>query len=66
MSDEVTIDEVKRRAQVAGITIRDDRWEGVRKLLADALRPLRKLDSRTIQTLEPAARFEAGGRDGRR
>ena len=65
MSD-VTIDEVKKRAAVAGLTLRPDRVEMVRKLLAEALAPLRKLDSRTIRTGEPAVTFDAtGGRDGR-
>jgi hypothetical protein len=64
MNTEITLDEVKRRAAAAGLTIREDRWEMVRKLLADALKPVRALDSRTAQTLEPAVTFDAGG--GRR
>ena len=36
----------------------------VRKLLDDALAPLRKLDSRTIKTLEPAVTF-APAQEGR-
>ena len=68
MSNEITLDEVRRRAQVAGITLREDRLEMVRALLADALAPLRRMDSRTLRTLEPAATFDAapGGDDGRR
>jgi hypothetical protein len=68
MNDEITLDEVRRRAAVAGVTIREDRLEMVRRLLNDALAPLRRLDSRATRTLEPAATFDAtgGGDDGRR
>jgi hypothetical protein len=67
MSDEITLDDVKRRAQVAGLTLRADRIEMVRQLLKDALAPLRRLDSRAVPTLEPAATFDAapGGDHGR-
>lgn len=67
MSEDVTKDEVKRRAQVAGLTLREDRLEMVRRLLSDALAPLRRLDSRAIRTIEPAATFNAapGADDGR-
>ena len=63
MSD-VTLDEVKRRAQVANLTLREDRLEMVRRLLADALAPLRRADSRAIQTVEPATTFDATGGAG--
>jgi hypothetical protein len=68
MSDEITVDEVRRRAQVAGVTLREDRLEMVRRLLSDALAPLRRMDARALRTLEPATTFEAapGGDDGRR
>ena len=68
MSEEVTLDEVKRRAQVAGLSLREDRLEMVRQLLKDALAPLRRLDSRAVRTIEPAATFDAnpGGDDGSR
>ena len=56
---EITIDDVKARAASAGLTLRADRVEMVRKLLADALKPLEQLDSRTIQTCEPAVTFDA-------
>lgn len=62
MSEDITRDEVKRRAQTAGITLREDRIEMVRRLLKDALAPLRRLDSRAVRPLEPAARFDATGR----
>jgi hypothetical protein len=61
MSADVTIDEVKRRAAVAGVRIREDRWEMVRALVADALRPIRRIDSRAITSLEPAGTFDASG-----
>ena len=68
MSEDVTLDEVRRRAAVAGVTLREDRIEMVRRLLNDALAPLRRMDSRALRTLEPAATFDAapGDDDGRR
>ena len=63
---EITLDDVKKRAAIAGLTMRPDRIEMVRKLLAEALQPLAQTDSRTIKTLEPATTFDAtGGRDGK-
>jgi len=67
MSDphELTMDELRERLRVAGITIAENRLGMVRKLLADALAPVRALDSRTIRTVEPAVKFvpesEGGG-----
>ncbi len=68
MNDEMTIEDVKKRAAVAGLAIREDRLESVRQLLKDALTPLRRMDSRAVQTLEPAATFDAnpGGDHGSR
>jgi hypothetical protein len=60
MSD-VTLDEVKKRAQAAGLTLRDDRLEMVRRLLNEALAPLGKTDSRAVRTVEPAVTFDATG-----
>ena len=62
MSD-VTMDEVRKRAQAAGLTLREDRLEMVRRLLSEALGPLRKTDSRAVQTIEPAVTFDAAGAD---
>jgi hypothetical protein len=59
MPDEITVDEIRRRAATAGLTLREDRVEMVRRLLTDALAPLRRLDSRAIPSLEPAATFDA-------
>jgi hypothetical protein len=68
MSEEITLDEVRKRAEIAGVRLREDRVEMVRCLLNDALAPLRRMDSRAMRTLEPAATFDAapGGDDGRR
>jgi len=68
MSNEITVDEVKRRAQAAGVALREDRLEMVRGMLSDALAPLRRMDSRAVRGLEPATTFEAapgGDDDGR-
>jgi RimJ/RimL family protein N-acetyltransferase len=58
MSD-VTVDEVRNRARAAGLTLREDRLEMVRRLLADALAPVRGTDARAIQAVEPAVSFDA-------
>jgi hypothetical protein len=62
---ELTVEELRRRIQAAGVTIAENRLAMVRKLLSDALVHVRALDSRTIKTVEPAVRFapEAGPRD---
>lgn len=61
---EITIADVKKRAEVAGLTLRADRVEMVRKLLSEALKPVQQLDSCAIQMHEPAVTFDAtGGRD---
>ena len=67
MSEEITLDDVRKRAAIAGIALREDRLEMVRRLLNDALAPLRRMDSRALRTLEPAATFDAaaGGDDAR-
>jgi hypothetical protein len=57
---ELSMDELRRRIEAAGITIADNRLAMVRKLLSDALVHVRALDSRTIKTVEPAVRFAAG------
>ena len=53
----LTMDELRDRIRAAGVTIAEHRLAMVRKLLADALAPVRALDSRTIKTVEPAVRF---------
>jgi len=57
---ELTPEELRERIRAAGVTIPDHRLGMVRKLLSDALAHVRALDSRTIKTVEPAVRFEAG------
>jgi hypothetical protein len=60
-ASELTMDEVRARLAAAGITISEARLGMVRKLLADALAPLRTVDSRTVRALEPAVTFDASG-----
>ena len=56
---ELTLEELRARIRAAGLTIAEHRLAMVRKLLSDALVPVRALDSRAIKTVEPAVRFEA-------
>ena len=55
----MTPEELRERIRAAGVTIADNRLAMVRKLLADALAPVRALDSRGIKTVEPAVKFSA-------
>jgi hypothetical protein len=65
MSD-VTLSEVKARAAVAGLTLSEERLEMVRRLLTDALAPLRRTDPRAVRAVEPAVTFDANGGEGAR
>ena len=56
---ELTMEELRKRIEAAGITIADHRLAMVRKLLSDALVHVRAVDSRTIKSVEPAVRFAA-------
>lgn len=58
---ELTLDELRARIAAAGVTISEHRLGMVRKLLNDALAPLRTVDSRAIRSLEPAVTFDAAG-----
>ncbi|HUM16859.1 MAG TPA: hypothetical protein VL086_14285 [Candidatus Nitrosotalea sp.] len=58
---EVTLDEVRERARLAGLPIPEARLSLVRGFLANALRPIRALDSRTVRTVEPAVTFDPKG-----
>ncbi len=58
---DVTLDEVKERARVAGLSISPNRLSLVRGFLVNALRPIRALDSRTVRALEPAVVFDPKG-----
>ena len=49
----MTLDEVGARMRAAGVEIREDRLELVRRLLADALRPGRAPDTRAGETPQP-------------
>ena len=55
---ELTMEELKERIRVARVTIAENRLAMVRKLLGDALAPVRALDARAIKMVEPAVRFE--------
>ena len=61
LPSEVTLDEVKERARLAGLPIPPARLAMVSGFLANALRPIRALDSRTVRTVEPAVTFDARG-----
>jgi hypothetical protein len=61
LPSEVTLDEVKERARLAGLPIPPARLAMVRGFLVNALRPIRALDSRTVRTVEPAVKFDARG-----
>jgi hypothetical protein len=54
---ELTIEALRARIRAAGITIAEPRLAMVRKLLDDALAPVRTLDARMIKTVEPAVTF---------
>ncbi len=56
---ELTQDEVRARARVAGLEIPDNRLAIVHSLMRDALRPVRAFDAREAATLEPAPTFDA-------
>jgi len=58
---ELTMEELRARIAAAGVTIAENRLGMVKKLLGEALAPLRTLDSRTIRPLEPATTFDATG-----
>jgi hypothetical protein len=68
VNEELTLAEVEQRAQAARLAMRADRLEMVRRLLADALRPLGRMDAGAMRTVEPAVTFDAtgGSGDGRR
>jgi len=58
---EMSMDELRARIAAAGVTIAENRQGMVKKLLEEALAPLRRVDSRTIRPLEPAVVFDAAG-----
>jgi hypothetical protein len=54
---ELTMEALRARIRAAGVTIAEHRLAMVRKLLGDALAPVRTLDTRTLKTVEPAVTF---------
>ena len=50
-SHELTLEELRTRIQAAGLSIPENRLGMVRKLLSDALVPVRALDSRAVKTV---------------
>jgi hypothetical protein len=64
MSD-ITLDEIRARAAAAGLTLSEEQLAIVRRLLADALAPLRRTDSRAMRAVEPAVTFDANAGEGR-
>jgi hypothetical protein len=58
---EVTLEEVKERARLAALPIPEARLSLVRGFLANALRPIRALDTRAVRTVEPAVTFDPKG-----
>ncbi|HEX7785544.1 MAG TPA: hypothetical protein VF653_04915 [Methylomirabilota bacterium] len=58
---DVTLDEVRERARLAGLPIPEARLSLVRGFLVNALRPIRALDSRTVRMVEPAVTFRPLG-----
>jgi hypothetical protein len=58
---DVTMEEVRERARLAALPIPEARLSLVRGFLANALRPIRALDTRSVRTVEPAVTFEALG-----
>ena len=63
---ELTRDEVKARAAVAGLEIDEAWFEMVRRLLSEGLAPLHRSDSHALRAVEPAATFDATGNEGAR
>ena len=61
-TDGLTMDELRARIRAAGVTIAEKRLGMVRRLLGDALAPLRAVDATAIRTLEPAVTFDAAAR----
>src|SRR3989442_2147915 len=61
---EFSMEELRARIAAAGVPIPEARLEMVRKLLSNALAPIRAEDWRAASTLEPAVTFDAGGPSG--
>ena len=55
----LTLDDVRDRIRVAGVAIPEERLPLILGFLQDALRPIRRMDTREARTLEPAPTFDA-------
>ncbi len=60
-ASQLTLEELRDRIKAAGVSIPEARLEMVRTLLANALAPVRAMDSGALLTLEPAVTFDAEG-----
>jgi aspartyl-tRNA(Asn)/glutamyl-tRNA(Gln) amidotransferase subunit A len=60
----LSMEELRARIAAAGVPILEARLEMVRKLLSNALAPIRAEDWRAASTLEPAVTFNAGRPSG--
>src|SRR2546428_12458680 len=58
---EFSMQELRARIAAAGVPIAEARLEMVRKLLSNALAPIRAENWRAASTLEPAVTVDAGG-----
>ena len=56
----ITADIVKARADLAGVTIDEEKLEDIAYMMEQSLAPLRSLDLRAIRLVEPAVSFQAG------
>jgi hypothetical protein len=63
---DVTLDEVRARLAVAGLAVGEEWLDMVRRLLGEALAPVRRADVHALRTVEPAATFDATGNEGSR
>lgn len=58
---DITREEVRARAAVAGLTVSEEWLEMVRRLLTDALAPLSRADVHALRAIEPAVTFDPSG-----
>ncbi len=62
----ITVDEVRRRAAVASVSIDEELIDEVALAMDVALEPLRRLDPGALRSVEPAVRFVPPRADDRR
>jgi hypothetical protein len=58
-SETFTVETLKARAELAGITIDEEYLEDLASTMEKALAPLRKLDPEILKWVEPALTFDA-------